>query len=192
MAALMAPYKGKVMSVPDSYHQYFEVFYDQDGTFLVLKEKEDVIERELKLCGYFVIVTSKKMTAEEAITLYKGRDVSEKLFRGSKSYLGNKSLRVHSNESATAKIFIEFVATIIRSRMYTLLKAEMVNNDRKANYMTVPAAIRELEKIEMTRMGDGKYRLSHAVTATQKAILRAFRLGTEDIKNKANQINERL
>ena len=192
MAALMAPYQGKVMSVPDSYNQYFEVFYDQDGTFLALKEKEAVLERELKLCGYFVIVTSKKMTAEEAITLYKGRDVSEKLFRGSKSYLGNKSLRVHSNESASAKIFIEFVATIIRSRLYILLKAEMVNNDRKANYMTVPAALRELEKIEMTKMGDGNYRLNHAVTATQKAILKAFRLDVADIKNKTNQINERL
>ena len=192
MAALMDRYKGKLVMVPENYNQYFDVLYDQDGIFLALKEKEEVIERELKLCGYFVIVTSKKMTAEEAITLYKGRDVSEKLFRGSKSYLGSKSLRVHSNESATAKIFIEFVATIIRNRMYTLLKAEMVNNNRKANYMTVPAALRELEKIEMTRMGDGKYRLSHAVTATQKAILKAFRLEAADIKNKTNQINEQL
>ena len=192
MVALMDRYKGKLVMVPENYNQYFDVLYDQDGIFLALKEKEEVIERELKLCGYFVIVTSKKMTAEEAITLYKGRDVSEKLFRGSKSYLGSKSLRVHSNESATAKIFIEFVATIIRNRMYTLLKAEMVNNNRKANYMTVPAALRELEKIEMTRMGDGKYRLSHAVTATQKAILKAFRLEAADIKNKTNQINEQL
>ena len=60
MAALMNRYKGKVMSVPDSYNQYFEIFYDQDGTFIALKEKEDVIESQLKLCGYFVLVTSKK------------------------------------------------------------------------------------------------------------------------------------
>lgn len=192
MAALMERYKGKMVRVPENYNHYFDAFYDQAGIFLALKEKEDVIESELKLCGYFVIVTSRKMTAEEAITLYKGRDVSEKLFRGSKSYLGNKSLRVHSNESASAKIFIEFIATIIRNRMYTLLKAEMVNNNRKANYMTVPAAIRELEKIEMTRMGDGNFRLSHAVTATQKAILKAFRLEAVDIKNKTTQINEIL
>ena len=30
--------------------------------------------------------------------------------------MGNKSLRVHSQESAEAKIFIEFVALIIRNR----------------------------------------------------------------------------
>lgn len=192
MAKLMEPYRGKVIIIPETYKHYFDVLYDQDGVFLALKEKEHVIEHELRLCGYFVIVTSKKMTAEEAITLYKGRDVSEKLFRSSKSYLGNRSLRVHTNESASAKIFIEFIATIIRNRMYTLLKTEIMKNDKKANYMTVPAAVRELEKIEMTRMGDGKYRLSHAITATQKAILKAFRLDAKDIINKTKQISQNL
>lgn len=34
--------------------------------------------------------------------------------------------------------------------------------------MTVPAVIKELEKIEMTRQTDNVYRLDHAVTAKQK------------------------
>ena len=63
-----------------------------------------VIERELKLSGYFVITTSEKMTATEALRLYKGRDASEKLFSGDKSYLGNKSYRNYYCESVDAKI----------------------------------------------------------------------------------------
>jgi hypothetical protein len=55
-----------------------------------------VIEEELSLCGYFCIVTSEKITAEEALVLYKGRDVSEKLFSGDKTFLGGKSKRVQS------------------------------------------------------------------------------------------------
>lgn len=35
------------------------------------------------------------MAANEAIRLYKGRDVTEKLFREDKSYLGNRSMRVY-------------------------------------------------------------------------------------------------
>ena len=112
-----------------------------------LKEKDDVIKRELTLCGYFVIVTSAKMTAEEAIDLYYGRDASEKLFRGDKSYLGNKSIRVYTEESAEEKIFVEFVALIVRNRIYTKLKEEDEKLDTSQNYMTVPATIRELEKI---------------------------------------------
>lgn len=39
------------------------------------------------------------MTAEEAINLYKSRDVSEKLFRGDKSYMGAWAERVYGNVS---------------------------------------------------------------------------------------------
>ena len=54
--------------------------------------------------------------------------MSEKAFRGDKTYLGDKSLRVHSTESTSAKIFIEFVAMIIRNKMYTCLFDEIMLN----------------------------------------------------------------
>lgn len=83
---------------------------------------------------------------------------------------------MHSTESVENKIFIEFVALIIRNKIYTSLKDQMQMNKKKDNYMTVPAAIKELEKIEMIRLSDGNYRLEHAVTSTQKEILKAFNL----------------
>ena len=132
------------------------------------------------------------MTAREALTLYKSRDDSEKLFRGDKSYLGDRTMRVHADESTSAKLFIEFVALIIRNKIYTSLKAAVLKNERKANYMTVPAALRALEKIEMIRGGDGIYRLDHAVTATQKEILRAFGLDEEYSKEQAGELSETL
>ena len=88
------------------------------------------------------------MTAAQARELYKSRDASEKLFRGDKSYLGNKSFRVHTSESVQAKIFIEFVALIIRSRFYTCLKEQMQKSGKK-NYMTVPAANIKTQAVAM-------------------------------------------
>ena len=151
-----------------------------------------LIQREIDLCGYFVIVTSRKMTAKDALELYKSRDASEKLFKGDKSYLGNRSLRVQSDETANAKVFAEFVALIIRCRIYTLLKEEMEKLDNKPNYMTVPAALRELEKIELVTGMDGRYRLDHAVTATQKAILKAFGMDVDSVRKMANGLSEML
>ncbi len=156
------------------------------------EEKTSVAERELDLCGYFVIVTSDKMTAKEALHIYKSRDFSEKAFRGDKTYLGDKSLRVHSIESTSAKIFIEFVAMIIRNKLYTCLLDEMNRIGKKQNYMTVPAAIRELEKIEMTRQTDNVYRLDHAVTSVQKKILNAFDLTEKNIEYRAAWISDEL
>jgi transposase len=193
MAKYLKKQEGKIISKSEMYMKYFDLFIsEKDNVFLFAKEKADVIERKIDLCGYFVIVTSQKMTAKEALDLYKSRDASEKLFRGDKTYLGNKSLRVCSNESAAAKIFIEFVALIVRNKLYTCLKDEMIRSDKKSNYMTVPAAIRELEKIEIVRMLDRKYRIDHAITATQKAILKAFGMDAGYIKNKATEISDRL
>lgn len=159
---------------------------------IYFEEKSSVIELELALCGYFVIITAEKMNAKEALELYKGRDASEKLFMSDKTFLGNNCLRVGSDESATSKIFIEFVALIIRNRIYNCLKDEKKKLDRKPNFMTVPAAIRELDKIEMARQLDGVYRFDHAITATQKTILKAFGVTEDYVKNIAEEISLKL
>ena len=86
------------------------------------------------------------MDAGEVLSLYKSRDTFEKLFRGDKSYLGNSAERVYSVEFIDTKVFIEFAALIIRNRIYTRLKEEMDKNNKKLNYMTVPAALKNLKK----------------------------------------------
>ena len=193
MAKYLDKVKGKKVTIGDGFKQYFYLeTYEKDGTFLYARENTDAVQQEINLCGYFVIITSKKMTAGEALELYKSRDASEKLFRGDKSYLGNKSLRVQSDEAAGAKILIEFIALIVRCRIYTLLKDEMDRLKKSPNYMTVPAAIRELEKIEMVRQKDGVYRMDHAVTATQKAILRAFDIDAEYVQREAGKLSKIL
>ena len=178
------------------FQKYFELIYWHEGMddekFMFGRERNKVIDEEIRLCGYFVIITSEKMTAENALILYKSRDGSEKLFRGDKSYLGARSERVYSDESIDTKIFVEFVATIIRSRMYVLLKDEMIRNEKKLNYMTVPAAIRELEKIEIVKGADNVYRLDYAVTATQKAILKAFGMTAANVTEQAREISTDL
>ena len=172
--------------------KYFDVVEHKDGTFLGMTERDSVIEKELKLAGYFVIITSERMKAADALRLYKGRDASEKLFRGDKSYLGNKSLRNHHTESVDAKIFVEFIALIIRSRMHVLLSDENKRLDYKQNYMNVPAAVRQLEKLEMIKLPGNVYRQDHAITATQKTILGAFDMTNNYMKNAIRELSDTL
>jgi len=196
MAECLHKHEGTKYEIKGSgFAKYFDLIYynkgKKDEKFMYGRELCDVINEEIRLCGYFVIITSEKMTAAQALELYKSRDASEKLFRGDKSYLGNKGFRVHTSESVHAKIFIEFVALIIRSRFYTCLKEQMQKNGKK-NYMTVPAAIRELEKIELIRQSDREYRMDYAVTATQKEILKAFNMTVANIRTQASVMNEDL
>lgn len=193
MTLYLKKYQNKVKEFGPGFEKYFNLHYDEKTQAFVLSEERcSVVERELDLAGYFCIITSEKMSAKEAIELYKSHDTSEKFFRGDKSYLGNKSIRVYSEESARAKIFVEVVAMILRCKMYIKLKEEMKKLEKKPNYMTVPAALKELEKIEMVRQLDNVYRLDHAVTANQKTILNAFGLDANHIKYYASELSKEL
>lgn len=64
--------------------------------------------------------------------------------------------------------------------------------DKKQNYMTVPAALKELEKIELLKGGDGDYNLDYAITATQKAILKAFGMTSDNVQKQARELSADL
>ena len=180
---------GTVNTFGKTYQKYFKLHYDKDHKLLSVEERSDVVQQELELCGYYCIITSEKMKPAEVLTQYKGRDISEKLFRTDKSFIGSRSMRVHSDEALSAKVFTEFVALIVRNRIYNLLKDTMMRIENSPNYMTVPAALRELETIEMVRQTDGRYRLDHAVTKKQKTILSAFGLDENSIRSTAAEIS---
>lgn len=60
------------------------------------------------------------------------------------------------------------------------------------NFMTVPAALRELEKIELIRQPGGNYKLDHAITVTQKTILGSFGIDEAEAKARALAIGKEL
>lgn len=192
MAEALDKTKNIKYDFPLSYHHYFDLIFSKDGKLMTYTENSKAVEEELSYCGYFCIVTSEKMTAKEALAIYKSRDENEKLFRADKSFLGNGSMRVHSEESTESKILIEFAALIIRCKFFTCLKDTFNSSASKPNYATVPAAIRELEKIEMARNYDGIYRLDHAVTRRQKDILKCFGLDADQVKEISRIISKQL
>ena len=187
--------KGTEAKIDKDYSPYFDLIYHKEKGKSILhfvREKDKEISDAIKLCGYFCIITSREMTAAEALELYKSRDCSEKLFRGDKSYLGEKTLRVYQDEPTHSKIFIEFVALIIRNKIYTLLKDRMKEIKKKKNYMTVPMALKELDKIELVRQADRVYRMDHAITATQKDILHAFNLTAANVLKEAEKLGQQI
>ena len=193
MRNFLKKHENQVRDFGSNIERYFYLHYNEKtGAYLFSEDRCSVIEEENSLSGYFCLITSEEMTAKEALLLYKSRDASEKLFRGDKSYLGNRSLRIYGEESAESKIFIEFLALIVRNRIYRYLWKAASEMDSRPNYMTVPAAMKELEKIEMVRLTDGKYRLDHAVTRVQKTILGAFDMDAELVKSYAEELSRML
>lgn len=125
------------------------------------------------------------MTAQEAIAKYRNRDSTEKQFMTEKSFLGGDTWRVHSDESLESKQLTSFVALVVRNEIFKSVSG-LRTKDRKR--YTVPAVMRELDRIIMTRDRNGRFSMRYALTATQKTILKQLEIDQAYVKKMAGKI----
>lgn len=174
-----------------SYEKYYLLKFDDNGYFQSYKRRDSIIQKELDKFGYFVLITSEKMKASEALSKYRDRDAVEKLFRTIKSLLGMDTFRVHETSSMEGKSFLAFLASVIWNEMYQAMKpVKKEEKDRK--HYTVPAVMKEMEKIFITKDSKGNYRKKYALTARQKKILKAFGLEERNLDSYIRKLSPSL
>lgn len=174
-----------------SYEKYYLLKFDDNGYLLSYKRRDSVIQKEIDKLGYFVLITSEKMEATEALSKYRDRDAIEKLFRTIKSLLGMDTFRVHTTESMEGKCFLSFLGAIIWNEMYLATKPLKVEEKDRKHY-TVPAIMKEMEKVFITKDAKGNYRRKYALTAKQKKILKAFNLEEKNLDSYIRQVSPSL
>ena len=72
-----------------------------------------VVEAELAMCGWFVLLSNHIVDVQEAYDVYRLGDVVEKGFLRYKSNLGLDRVRVHGDLRMENKLFVAFVALIL-------------------------------------------------------------------------------
>lgn len=185
--------KGKILDSTKDFDPYFDLHKDKTGKLIFFERKYDAITEELKRAGYFTIITSKKMTAEEAYLLYKKRDSSEKLFCADKTFLGSHCSRVHSTEALNTKMFIEFIALIARSRIYSLLKDASIKMEGRRVVHHVPDTLSVLDRVKAIRLKpDGRYILQSGLSRKTKLIFSYFGVSEIELNNMISKLLSRL
>ena len=161
------------------YEKEFRMRYDNQGILLSCSRKDKAITEKMNGLGYFAILTSKKMEAAEALDIYRDRDSIEKMFRMLKSGMEFDHAGVQSRESLESKVFLTFIAAIVRNEIFQRSK-ELRLEDRKS--YTVPALMKTLDMMEATKnLRTGRYVKRHASTKKQKKILAAFKLKDSEL-----------
>ena len=182
---------GKRCSLTDDCRKYFDCEM-AGGVLKSWKPANDRIDTMISYCGYFIILSSYETDYREALKLYKSRDVSEKVFRSDKSFLGNRTMKVESEEVLKGKTFTSFIAQILRNRMHKHISTYALSSERKQNWMNVEALIEEMEKITLAVGGDGRYRLYNSISARQKEILSAFGITESNARNMIAEMERKL
>lgn len=166
------------------FESHYTMFYQ--GDYLVsFKRKESVINQELDNCGYFIIVTAEPMTADKALDHYRNRDTSEKLFMYDKTFLESDAIRVYSDESIESKEMAQFIALVLRNAIHRQMIPFRERGDKNH---TIPAVIRELNKIIITKDSKGIYHKRYQITKSQKEILAQFGITTEEAIKRINDV----
>ena len=171
------------------YDDLYKVNFDVFGYFTSYKRKDNKIKELLNKAGVFVIVTSKEMSAEKALSIYRDRDAIEKVFRMEKSYLGCDVFRVSGNEKLESKVFISFIALILRNEIYQSIKPLYKKNRKE---YTVPKVLQQLERLGITKLSDNKYHQRYLLTKRQKDILNVFNINEKEYKAYSEKIENQM
>lgn len=181
------------------YRKYFDISCHEDGSLKVNQrgrgagktvsmpayvidsfERNSVaVDKAHKYCGYIVYVSDQEMTAAETIETLTKRDGVEKTFRALKSWLGMDKIGVHSEDSMHAKNLIWFVASVIRTQLFT--KTETARKQERKRH-SIPAVVDLLEEIRADKdLLTGTYARRYLPTKLQKNILNLTGVTLEDI-----------
>lgn len=113
---------GKYPDLPSEYDDVVNI----DHKTRVASLNTEVAQKKFDSRGYYALAVSDGIGAQEADELYDLRDASEKMFCGFKSGLGYDVCRGHSKDGVQNRLFVGFVAAIIRSELLTSCKEHKI------------------------------------------------------------------
>ena len=96
------------------YEKYYEIV-ETPVRGVRFEPKQEAIDKALKDCGYFVLLSNDIKDPVEALEIYRAKDLIEKAFGDLKERLNMRRESVESEENLEGKLFVQFVALIFMS-----------------------------------------------------------------------------
>ncbi|MDO8685295.1 MAG: IS1634 family transposase [Clostridiales bacterium] len=131
--------------------------------------RQDVVEKELEHSGWLVLLSNNVSSPQEAISIYRTKDVVEKGFLRYKNCLDLGRLRIHSEKSMQNKVFVGFIGLILMAGIHKVMMDQGLYRS-----MTMKKMIKTLEKLRIQHINGN--RILYPVTKEQNEIFKAFGL----------------
>lgn len=155
----------KKKQIPNRYSDYFIIQEQSKGSFSFQLDYEKTNEKLAKM-GYFVLLCTKpNLSSKQVLDAYRDKDVIEKHFDQFKNGLEFRRLKTHYQNTSEGKLFVGFLALILRSHILMAIK-----NNKQIKHFTFDKVMIELRKIKSITMSNKKEILK-PLTSKQKIIL---------------------
>lgn len=159
--------------------KYFNIVQDK-SVIKSFSKNEKAMEEDFKLFGIYSLLTNKEFTPEQALRIYKKRNMVEEHYDNMKNTLDFDSLNTHNDISMQGKFFIGFIAQILLD--YIASKLEKIRDKKES--ISVEKVIKQLDQITLLRYNDTN-RLYKPLTSKQKKILSGLGVDLDEFLKKA-------
>jgi len=157
----------------EAYQQFFKVKRTPKRGLHVEYLPEAIDAARKKYVGFSAILTTKWKDAVQALAIYREKDVVEKAFDDLKNDLDMNRIRVQSSQRMQARLFIQFIALILLSRIRKTLREKLSNTG-----WTAKSILMELETLTTIHYSGQYQSLRSEATKKQRSILEAFNIQT--------------
>ena len=165
------------------YKKYFKLTAHENDKGFDFEIDADKVDSIIKYHGYFLIfTTNKEFSPGEVLHHYREKDVDEKMFFQIKNPMRGKRAKTHSLETTEGKMFVTFIATIIRTEIHGLVRAYLISHS-----ISMKKVKDKLNNIILAFDSEG-YHLVKEITKEQREML--TELGAyESLRNAIDQLN---
>lgn len=153
------------------YERFFIVRRTPKRGLSVAYNDEEIQKYRKRYAGFFCILTNMKTDSSELLEIYRRKEVVENCFDDLKNGLDMRRLRAHSSEAMDSRLFIQFLALVLISRIRMIAK-----ESTDLRYMTIREIMEAMETIvRITYSGRYGSTLSE-IGPLQQKIIDAFGL----------------
>jgi len=169
--------------IPKEAEPFFRITKDKNDVVRSVEADYEAIDAYMKGIGYFLVLSTdfRKNTAE-ILEIYRMKDVIEKSFDNIKNHLDMKRLRIHSAQAEEGKMFLAFLALILRTHVFNTTK-DYIRKKR----LSLDRIFFELRKIKVAVYPSGVM-MHNPLTKKQKDILAYFNKKEDDISESLKHI----
>jgi transposase len=157
-----------------AYEKYFTVKQTPKRGLKVTENKDAVDAARKRYSGFFCLLTTKKMDAKDALETYRRKEAVENSFDDLKNMLDMKRLRIRSSQAMDARLFIQFIALILLSRVRAIAKTDV-----KTKYLTVREVMENMETLVKIRYSGRYGSIITEPDPLQREIMRVFEVSVD-------------
>lgn len=153
------------------YKEFFTIRETPVRGIKVSYNEEAIAEYKRNFTGWFVLMSNDVKDKVKALEVYRQKDAVEKNFDDLKNDLDMKRLRIHSNAAMDGRIFLQFLALILTTRLNQVMR----QNDMFKNH-DLQEVLDEMKTIREIRVKNKRKKFVTTLTGFQQRIIDVFGL----------------